>query len=157
MTRTFSSLLILCLALSLPAQAAKPKTCFSKAEMNAERLVRQGLRLREGAKGCDGDPWNFQTQAQWEDIDKRFGPQFAAQTKIRRGAFVREFDKEADYRINESDGRIVMLYRGYPLSAPYCTEIKKLLTDMQKSGWVAFTKKANTAPDEVKFVYRACN
>jgi len=155
MTRLLASILALSLVWTLPAQA-KPKSCFTAAELGAERLVRQGLRLREGAKGCDGDPWNFHTQAQWDDINNRFGKQFAAQTKIRKGAFIREFDKEAEYKLSESDGRIVMHYRGYPLSPTYCADIKKLLTDMQKSGWVTFTKRANAAPDEVNFVYRKC-
>lgn len=159
MKRLLPSFLLLSLLAAVPisAWAAKPKGCFSRPEISAERLVWQGLRLREGAKGCDGDPWNFQTQVMWEDIDKRFGPQFAAQTKIRRAAFIREFGKMADYQITQVDGRIVMHYRGYPLSVPYCTEIKSLLANMQKFGWPAFVKKANVAPDEVKFVYHSCN
>lgn len=146
---------LVALLLSLPAEA-KPKGCFSPNEINAERLVRQGLRLREGATGCDGNPWNFGTLSMWRDIDQRFGQQFAQQTKIRKGAFVREFDKDAENRITQWDGRTVMHYRGYPLSVTYCTEIKKLLSDMQKSGWAAFKKRAVVAPDDVKFMFKSC-
>lgn len=145
------------LLLVQPALAAgKPQGCFTQAEINAERLVRQGLRLREGAVGCDGNPWNYHTLSQWQDIDKRFGAQFAQQTKIRKGAFTREFDKDAENRITQWDGRIVMRYRGAPLSDVYCTGVKTQLTEMQKSGWAIFKKRATVAPDDVKFMFKPC-
>lgn len=136
--------------------AGKPRGCFTLAEINAERLVRQGLRLREGAVGCDGDPWNARTLSLWRDIDKRFGAQFAQQTKIRHDAFVREFDKDAENRITQWDGRIVTFYRGYPLSGVYCTGVRNQLTEMQKSGWASLKKHATVAPDDVKFVFKSC-
>ena len=158
MIKLTASILLCSLALALPAQAAgKPKGCFTKAEITAERLVRQGLEMREGAKGCDGDPWNYGTMSLWTDLDQRFGPQFAAQTKTRHAAFVREFDKDANNRISQWDGRIVMHFRSFPLGDVYCTEMKKLLTDMKKKGWAGFTKRASVAPDDVKFMFKSCD
>jgi hypothetical protein len=150
-----SLLLIVSLASALPAEA-KPKGCFSKAEETAEQVVRQGLRLREGARGCDGDPWNQRTQAAWDDIDKRLGSQFAAQTKTRKAAFQREFDKDAENHLSEWDARIVTHYRQMPLSPIYCRDVKKLLTEVQKKGWSALLKQAAKGSDQVKMVYKSC-
>jgi hypothetical protein len=63
-----------------PQALAKPRGCFTKSEQTAEEIVRYGLRLREGAMGCDGAPWEAHTQPLWEAVDKQFGPQFKQQT-----------------------------------------------------------------------------
>ncbi|MDR3435401.1 hypothetical protein [Telmatospirillum sp.] len=137
------------------AQAA-PRGCFSKAEENAEQIVRLGLRLREGATGCDGQPWNMHTQDLWDQVDQKLGARFAAQTQIRRGAFVREFSDDADNRLEMWNGRIVMYFRHHPLSEVYCSEVKTQLEQTLKSGWGVIARVAKTSVDEVRMDYRAC-
>jgi hypothetical protein len=154
--RVAAILSVLCLLPHHAFAQAQSKGCFSKAEEAAERLVRQGLRLREGARGCDGSPWNMQTQSMWVDIDRRFGPRFADQTRIRQAAFQREFADDADNRLAVWNGRIVFHFRYYPLSETYCAGIKDLMSQMQKRGWSALTAQANKATVEVKMDYRLC-
>ncbi len=151
------ALLLICCFLAAPASAQKARECFSKAEETAEQNVREGLRLREGALGCDGQPWNAGTRALWEDIDRQFGPRFAAQTKVRERAFQREFADDADNRLGMWNGRIVMYFRNYPLSNLYCRDIRAMLLEMQKRGWGYFTVQAAKARDVVKMDYRPCD
>jgi hypothetical protein len=151
--------LFLCFALIGPgadAAGPKPKICFTPAEESAEQLVRGGLRLREGALGCDGPPWEFHTKPLWEQVDQLFGPRFKQQTDIRRRAFEREFAKDAENNEKMWDGRTVLYFRNYPLSIPYCTEIRNSLQAMLKSGWGAFANHARRARDEVEADYRPC-
>jgi hypothetical protein len=140
-----------------PALAAKTKMCFTKAEENAEQLVRSGLRLREGASGCDGPPWSFHTKPLWDQIEQKFGPRFKQQTDIRRKAFEREFAKDAENREQMWDGRTVLHYRDFPLSKSYCTELKTSLETMLKSGWGSFASRARLDKDPVEMDYRPCN
>lgn len=157
MKRIFALLLTFGLSAGeILAAGPKPKICFTPAEENAEQLVRGGLRLREGAAACDGRPYNMQTQALWDQIDQRFGPRFKQQTDIRGKAFAREFTNDAENREKMWDGRTVLHFRNYPLSAAYCTEIKNSLQAMLKSGWGAFVKQAQRAKDEVEMDYRPC-
>jgi hypothetical protein len=139
------------------AAGPKPKICFTPAEQNAEQLVRGGLRLREGALGCDGPPWNFGTKPAWEQVDRLFGPRFKQQTDIRRKAFDREFSKDAENNERAWDGRTVLFFRNYPLSVPYCTEIKNSLDTLLKKGWNAFVAKARLYRDQVEDDYRPCS
>jgi hypothetical protein len=138
------------------AAEAKEKMCFTPVEQTAEQLVRGGLRLREGALGCDGPPWELHTKPLWEQVDKKLGYQFRQQTDIRRGAFTREFSQDAENREKMWDGRTVLFYRNYPLSKLYCGEIKTQLETILKSGWTAFAKQATRAKDEVEMDYRVC-
>jgi len=147
--------LLLCL-LAAPLAQAAPSGCFTAKEMAAERLVRQGLYLREGAMACDGNPWNFKTLSLWQDIDAKQGVKFAAQTKLRTNAFKREYPKNWQFQMRIWDGRIVMHYRNYPLGPEYCGEVKKRLQEVAKGGWNSFNKQAVIAPDEVKFSLRVC-
>jgi hypothetical protein len=124
---------------------AKEKLCFTPQEETAEMMVRGGLRLREGALGCDGRPWEMHTKPLWDQVDKKFGYQFRQQTNIRRAAFTREFSTDVENREALWDGRTVLYYRNYPLSQLYCKEIKTSLDTMLKSGWTAFAKQAAKA------------
>ncbi len=156
--KAVSLLALSALLLAPPVPAAgKGKICFTRAEESAEQLVRGGLRLREGATACDGAPWQADTLGLWRQVDERFGRQFKQQTDIRRAAFVREFANDAENRVQMWDGRIVLQFRNYPLSAPYCSEIKKTLQTMLKAGWGSFVKHAQRAMDEVEMDYRLCN
>jgi hypothetical protein len=138
------------------AAGPKPKVCFTKAEESAEMLVRGGLRLREGAAGCDKPPYEMHTQPLWDQIDQKFGPQFKRQTDVRRGAFVREFAKDAENQVQAWDGRTVLYYRFYPLSGVYCIQIKKDLEGFLKTGWPAFAKKATLYRIPVEDDYKLC-
>jgi hypothetical protein len=148
-------LIISLLPVPVLAQAA-PRGCFTKAEETAEQIVREGLRLREGAKGCAEAPWRQQTLSLWNSLDQRLGPQFAAQTLIRQKAFQREFSDDADNRLQMWNGRIVFYFRNYPLSEVYCAGIKDMLEQMLKKGWGALKSKAGKGADEVKMDYRPC-
>ena len=152
----------LCTALSLFASSAfaaggKPKICFTKAEEGAEMLVRGGLRLREGAAGCDGRPYEMHTKPLWDQVDQKFGSKFKQQTDLRRSAFVREFSKDVENHVQAWDGRTVLYFRNYPLSQPYCAQVKKNLEDFLKSGWPSFAKTATLYRIPVEDDYRVCN
>ena len=131
--------------------------CFTKAEMAAERLVREGLRLREGALGCDGPPWNKRTKPLWQDIDTKFGQRFQVQTRARAKAFQREFADDAEDHLQLWDGRTVMFFRHYPLSDDYCDAIKETLQDVQKKGWNVVNGRAGKGRIPVEMDYRACD
>lgn len=151
------ALLVACSLFSETAlAAAKPKICFTKAEENAEQLVRGGLRLREGANGCEERPWSMQTAGLWQQVDEKFGPKFKQQTDIRRGAFVREFSKDVENRIQAWDGRTVLYFRNFPLSITYCQQIKATLQDFLKTGWGGFVKKARLYRIPVEDDYKPC-
>lgn len=141
---------------SSSAVAAKPKICFTKAEEGAEMLVRGGLRLREGAAGCDGRPYDMHTQPLWDQIDQKFGPKFKQQTDLRRKAFEREFSKDVENNVQAWDGRTVLYFRNYPLSQVYCVQIKKNLEDFLKTGWGSFAKTAKLYRIEVQDDYKLC-
>jgi hypothetical protein len=144
-------------ASSASAAGPKPKICFTKAEENAEMLVRGGLRLREGAAGCDERPYEMHTQPLWDQVNQKFGAKFKQQTDIRRAAFVREFAKDAENEVQAWDGRTVLYFRFYPLSPVYCIQIKKNLEDFLKTGWGGFAKTAHLYRIQVEDDYRLCN
>lgn len=156
--KTAIALLVACSLFSETAlAAAKPKICFTKAEESAEQLVRGGLRLREGANGCDERPWSAGTAPLWKQVDEKFGPKFKQQTDIRRTAFVREFSKDVENHIQAWDGRTVLYYRNYPLSIVYCEQVKKSLNDMLgRSGWGGFQKSARLYRIPVEDDYKPC-
>lgn len=138
--------------------AAQPKShgCFTMVEEVAEQIVREGVRLREGAAACDETPWNMGTRPLWVAVDKQFGPRFAAQTAIRQRAFEREFAGDAGNRLDQWNGRIVMHFRQYPLSALYCRGIKDELQQFQRRGWKYFTNQAAKAKEAVHMDYNPC-
>ena len=160
MSRYVISLALLsCLSVAAAAQApAKKGTlgCFSKAEQAAERIIREGLRLREGARGCDEPPWNMRTASLWADIDQKLGARFLAQSKVREKAFLREFKDDADNRLARWNARTVFHFRYFPLSEVYCANLKKTLQQMQKKGWGAVSNLAAKGTDEVEMDYRPC-
>jgi len=146
------------MALAPPFQAdAKPRGCFTKAEQTAEEVVRYGLRLREGGRGCDGEPWNAGTLPLWEAVDKQFGDQFRQQTDTRRKAFEREFENDAENKLSQWNGRIVFYYRNYPLSQVYCATLKKDLAALPNKPWSNFVKRALIAHNDVRMTYQPCD
>jgi hypothetical protein len=158
MIRRWLALTAIALLLVPPAEAvAKPRGCFTKAEQNAEEIVRFGLKLREGGINCDGDPWNRRTRPLWDKVSDDYDAQFRQNTDIRNKAFLREFENDAEHRLQLWNGRIVFYYRHYPLSGAYCDGIRKMLTDADKNGWVKLTKQARLARDEVRMTYEPCD
>jgi len=157
--RRFAALVaVLALSLApLPAAEAKPRGCFTKQEQTAEEVVRYGLRLREGGRGCDEAPWNAGTQPLWDAVDKQFGDQFKQQTETRRKAFEREFEKDAENNLNRWNARIVFYYRNYPLSPVYCDLLKTQLVNVVKKPWGAFVKQSAIARDDVRMTYQPCD
>jgi len=131
--------------------------CFTKAEQAAEQIVREGLRLREAAQGCDRLPWRKDTKRLWDDINQRFGQRLAAQTQTRQKAFQREFGDDAENRLAMWDGRIVTTFRHYPLSDDYCDAMKETLESVQKKGWSVIDVLARKGRVEVEMDYRPCN
>lgn len=156
--KTCVTLLVAASLLANAASAAgpKPKICFTKAEQDAEQIVRNGIRLREGAAGCDERPWDMRTQPLWDQVDKQFGARFKQQTDIRRKAFQREFSKDVENQERAWDGRTVFYYRHYPLSAPYCAEVKQNLQDLLKKGWATFVARARLYRIPVEDDYKNC-
>jgi hypothetical protein len=136
---------------------AKPRGCFTKAEQTAEEVVRYGLKLREGANGCDGAPWDVPTLPLWEALDKQFGAQFKQQTDLRAKAFQREFENDAENKLSQWNARIVFYYRHYPLSPVYCGGIKSDLEAIPKKSWNAFVKRAVIARDDIRMTYQPCD
>lgn len=152
------TLLLVCSLFTNASLAAgpKPKICFTQAEQAAEQVVRAGLRLREGAAGCDERPWDQHTQPLWDQADKQFGPKFKQQTDIRRKAFQREFSKDVENQEKAWDGRTVFYYRHYPLSMPYCAEVKQNIQDLLKKGWAPFVARARLYRIPVEDDYKSC-
>ena len=152
--------LIACLDVNLAWAQAASKGCFSKQEEQAEQIVRDGVRLREGAIGCDDRPYLAGTLVLWRQVDQRFGAQFNQQTKIRQTAFQREFADDADNTLEMWNGRIVFHYRHYPLSDTYCGSVKLMLQSMLQGsnakGWGILVKQAGYGKDEVSMDYRLC-
>ncbi|HEY1720246.1 MAG TPA: hypothetical protein VGG27_03300 [Magnetospirillaceae bacterium] len=136
---------------------AKARGCFTKKEQQAEEVVRQGLRMREGGEGCDGAPWYAETKPLWDMVNQQFGAQFAEQTDIRNKAFMREFENDAEHKLSLWNARIVFYFRNYPLSAGYCTTVKKMLTDAPQKGWKDIIKQAHYARDEIRMTYEPCD
>lgn len=138
-----------------PARA-KPKTCFTPAEIAAEQQVRHGLRLREGARICSEPPYDLKLLGLWQEIDTQFGPRFARQKTIREQAFRREFGQDTYNRLEMWDGRVVMHYRNNWASPEFCGDISKTLNDMKTKGWSVFSKRAAKAKPEVTVDFRPC-
>jgi hypothetical protein len=156
MLRRAATLIVFCLAAKVAWAQAAQKECFTKAEEKAEQIVRDGVRLREGAMACDGRPYYKGTLPLWQQVDQRFGAQFAQQTKIRENAFKREFADDAENTLGMWNGRIVLHYRNYPYSDTYCDSIKIMLDNMTKKGWSVLAKQAGAGKDEVAMDYRLC-
>ena len=114
MRRAIAALALLALAAPSSDALAKPRGCFTKAEQNAELLVRAGLRLRESGIACDDEPWNAGTRPLWEAVDKQFGPQFKQQSDIRRAAFDREFGNDAEHKLTMWNSRNRLLLPQLP-------------------------------------------
>lgn len=153
--RRRAALLTLLLLLS-PQAGAEPMKCFNTKEAEAIQMVRHGIRLREGAMRCQEDGFTQDTIALWRKVDGAVGPQFKAQTDMRKAAFEREFEKWAAWNLSVWDGRIVHHFRYRPLSAELCGDLAGMLKEIDQKGWPAFAKQATKLRNEVRIDYRIC-
>lgn len=153
--RVFAAILGLCLLTSTAAEA-KPKGCFTQAEVEAEKTVRVGVMLRETAMRCDIAPFSAGTLPLWTDVDTALGSRFARATQTRRQGFVREFPKEGADLMSYWDGRLVMHFRHLPLTQADCQDTAKTLKMVRKKGFNAFRSQADKVKNEVRMDYKAC-
>lgn len=151
--------LIVAAAVLLPAPGAqaKPKGCFSKAEMTAEYNIRQGVRLRESANRCEQLGLSKGTAAIWREIEQAIAPQLAAENEKRRKAFDREFEGNAQIQMQLWNGRVVNFFRHRPLTEPYCRNLEASLQQLAQGGWGAFRRLAQTERGEIRVEIRACD
>ena len=155
------NILSVCLAVSILALDAgtawaAPRGCFTNAELNAEGIVRYGLRLREGARLCSEPPYAFEMMPLWESVDRQVGQRFAGNKRQREAAFLREFGKNAYHRLEMWDARIVFRFRYHPVSEPFCRSVEQTMKDIQTRGWSVFAKQAALSRDEVRMDFRPC-
>lgn len=133
----------------------KFKRCLSPAELQVEQLVRQGVFLRESARRCNEiTPGSGKL---WTDFDQKFGVRLKQQTDRRAKLFQREFKDDALKVRTYFDGRLVTYHRNVPLTIAYCENIDKMLIEVSKRGWGAFTKQSKVLENEVLLDYKACS
>lgn len=154
----FDRLIVLAAVLTLfPGGAwaqVKFKRCLSPAELQVEQLVRHGVFLREAGNLCNEvTPGAAQ---KWTDFDGKFGPRLKQQTDRRAKLFQREFKDDALKVRTYFDGRLVTYHRNRPITVAYCTNIDKMLTEINKRGWGGFAKQSKVLENEVLLDYKAC-
>lgn len=124
---------------------AKPRQCFTKAEITADLIVRHGVFLREASKRCDETvPGSKQL---WDDFDKAFGSRLLAERRRREAAFKREFGNDWLKAVTTFDARIVTYDRYYYNTSEFCKDVKSKLDDNKKKGWGSFAKQSKVLKD----------
>ncbi len=151
--RVFAALAVIA-ALAPVAADAKPKGCLSDGEIVTEQMVHHGVFLREEALRCND--YTPGTWATWAKFDKSFGTRLAAQTASRVKVFQREFPDDWKRMLLHFDGKLVVYYRNYPLTMPYCGDVKNLLDRNAKGGWGSFSKQAKLLQDVERLDWRSC-
>lgn len=152
----FRAAIVLALVLSpAVALAAKPKKCFSTAEIKAEQEVRQGIFLREAANRCN-ERLLPGARDRWQKIEGANGAKFRSAVDRRQKAWQREFPDEWKYQINYADGRLVTYARNIPLTEGFCDNIDDLLQTIEKRGFAAFTKLSKVVRNQVTDDYKVC-
>ncbi len=142
-----------------PAGAqGKPRGCLTAKEQTAEREVRHGVRLREMTFRCDREyPQKEPLFPKWEEFAKQSTVQITQQVDLRKKAFAREFPQSPAATTQELDDRLVVFFRHYPLTAPYCEGVGTLMTAVTNGGWKIFSKQAATARTEIMlWDYKLC-
>ena len=136
----------------------KPRGCLTSNEHVAEREVRHGVRLREMSFRCDQQyPREKPIFPRWKEFSEKFAAQFVKQVDARRKAMAREFPGNFEEVMKYWDDRLVVFFRHYPLTEPYCQGISKLFDPLERSGWNAFVKQAAAARDEIMlWDYKLC-
>ena len=153
MMRTMLTL-ILVLALAAPADA-KPKGCFTRAEISSDQIVRHGVYLREAADRCnDYEPGSWKV---WKDLDDKFGVRFRSERSRRESAFKREFPDSWKQNVTTFDAKLVTFDRNLPYNDAFCADIKELLDNAQKKGWGEFTKQSKKIRDQARMEFKPCD
>lgn len=137
------------------AVLAKPKNCFSTAEIKAEQEVRQGIFLREAAGRCN-ERLMPGARDRWQKIEAANGTKFRSSVDRRIKAWTREFPDDWKYQLNYADGRLVTYARNIPLTEGFCDNIDDLLTAIEKRGFAAFSKLSKTVRNQVTDDYKVC-
>lgn len=143
------------LLFAAPSPAA-PMGCLTDREAQAEQAVRHGVRLREGAWRCEALGFTTDTIAAWQAADAVLGQRFAAQTELRRRAFVREFEKRSETELARWNGRILGHFRHRPLGEAYCQRLAGQLQEAARGGWRAFQAQAGRERPEVAMDHKLC-
>lgn len=152
----FRAAIVLALLLSpAAALAAKPKKCFSTAEIKAEQEVRQGIFLREAANRCN-ERLLPGARDRWQKIEAANGAKFRSSVDRRQKAWQREFPDDWKYQINYADGRLVTYARHVSLTEGFCDNIDELLQTIEKKGFAAFTKLSKVVRNQVTDNYKVC-
>lgn len=121
---------------------AKPRKCFTRAEIAADLIVRHGVFLREASRRCNDK--NPGTKQMWDDFDKAFGTRLKGERTRREGAFKREFPDDWLKAVTTFDARLVTYERNVYDTPEFCDDVQTLLEDNKKSGWSAFAKQSKT-------------
>lgn len=157
MTR-LSGMLLLLAALGTAASPAMAQVkftkCISEAEAAVEQLVHHGVFLREGGNRCE--EYRPGTAKMFKAFDDKFGQRLASQTAKRSRMFTKQFKDKADQVRTYFDGRLVTYHRHFPLTVAYCENVEKLLKEVERGGWGAFTKQAKVVQSQVLRDYRIC-
>ena len=148
------AVLVLAASVAAPA-AAKPKNCFSDAEIGAEREVRHGIYLREAARRCDED-YLKGSAAAWQKFETANGTRFRAANAKRVKAWKREFPDDWQTKMTHADGRLVTFARHLPRTGAFCDNIDGQLKEIGKRGYGAFATQSKRVHNEVIGDYKVC-
>ena len=142
------------MTLTAPAWA-KPKGCFTRAEISSDQIIRHGVYLREAALRCnDYEPGSW---AEWKQIDNKFGTKFRAERTRREGGFKREFPDSWLKDVTTFDAKLVTFDRNLPYNDAFCADIKDLLDNIQKKGWGEFTAQSKKIRDQARMEFVPCD
>ena len=149
-------LLLLLWALSAATPAlAKPKFCFTRAEISSDQIIRHGVYLREAALRCnDYEPGSW---AAWKAIDDKFGTRFRSERTKRENAFKREFPDTWLKDVTTFDAKLVTFDRNLPFNDAFCADIKELLDNVQKKGWGELTTQSKKIRDQARMEFKPCD
>jgi len=149
-------LVIACLVLAAlaPAASAKPKGCLSDREVKNDQLVRHGVFLREASRRCEA--YTPGTAKMWLDFEAANGARLARETQMRAKIFQREYPDDTKMAAAVFDGRLVTSHRNFPLTQPFCENVKTLLEENAAKGFGGFTKQSKTAHDLVVLDFKTC-
>ena len=149
--------IVLAMLASLPPgpAAAKPKHCFSRPEITAEREIRHGIYLREAAQRCDGQYLKGSNEM-WQKFEAANGAKFKLAMDRRKRAWSREFPDDWQYKVTHADGRLVTFARNVPRTQGFCDNIDELLKEVDKRGYGGFSAQAKLIQNEVVADYKVC-
>jgi hypothetical protein len=138
-----------------PAAWGKPKGCFTKAELIAEREVRHGIFLREASRRCQGR-FLAHSRKIWDAFEQDNGVRFRTQVARRASGWQREFPDDWKIKQTRSDGQIVTYARIQAVTPAFCANVDEMLQENGKAGYAGFARQAARIRNEVTDDYRQC-